>query len=75
MREKTKDNLVILFVSLFIFIGGLSAGYIIGSIRTANDIYESQPTAKEKCERVYNKFGSIETIDKCVNLLEVLDGK
>ena len=75
MREKTKDNLVILFVSLFIFIGGLSAGYIIGSIRTANDIYESQPTAKEKCEKTFNKLGSQKTIDSCVNLLEVLNGK
>ena len=63
-----KDILPIIVASVILIL----TGAFIGTIAKECEVCEIQLTAKEKCERTF-KAGSWETIDSCVNLLNVLD--
>ena len=60
------------FILITIVLVLIFTGVYMGTIAKKCEVCEIQPTAREKCERTFNKFNQ-ETVEQCISLLRELE--
>ena len=63
-----KETFILIVIALVL----IFTGVYMGTIAKKCEVCEIQPTAREKCEKKFNKF-SRGTVEQCVSLLEELE--